>query len=523
MIPTESHEERWFDLVVVGGGIGGLATASLAQQLGLRTALLEAHTKLGGCAGFFSRGPYTFDAGATALVGSGPGEPIGDFLDLLQVPFDAQATSSYRVHLPDRTLDIVPDPTTFEAGALSTFSAEQGTPKLAQQIFWRLQDAVGTALFAAAGRIPRLPVRAPSDLIQILYALGLSGLLAACTSILTVGNVLDILGLNRSVPFRTLIDILLQDTAQAEADIVPFANAAACLHAYRRGMKRPRGGMKRLAEGIGNRFALLGGDLRTATIVDRVQPISDPRAANASTPWFGVTTRRRQTLRTRHVVFNLPIDLAAKLLDRPLEGMLGRLEHRSRAGWSAFTGYLAIDRAAIADDSLLFHQVLQSYTPRLHDGNNILISLSPHDDTGYGPAVTRVATLSTRTHPADWHDLDGADYLAKKAQFQDRLLSALRRALPGADDALVHAEFASPRSFERYTRRTKGAVGGPPVSRSNSNLFAVDSAVLGPGLWLVGDSVFPGQGTMACVISGIRAVERISGTTWKQMSRDAVA
>ena len=45
-----------FDLVVVGGGMGGLATAALAQRVGLSTALLEAHTKLGGCAGYFRRG-----------------------------------------------------------------------------------------------------------------------------------------------------------------------------------------------------------------------------------------------------------------------------------------------------------------------------------------------------------------------------------------------------------------------------------------------------------------------------------
>jgi phytoene dehydrogenase-like protein len=32
-----------YDLVVVGGGMGGLATAALAGRLGLRTALLEAH------------------------------------------------------------------------------------------------------------------------------------------------------------------------------------------------------------------------------------------------------------------------------------------------------------------------------------------------------------------------------------------------------------------------------------------------------------------------------------------------
>ena len=40
------------DLVVVGGGMRGPATAVLAQRLGLRVALLESHTKLGGCAAF---------------------------------------------------------------------------------------------------------------------------------------------------------------------------------------------------------------------------------------------------------------------------------------------------------------------------------------------------------------------------------------------------------------------------------------------------------------------------------------
>jgi phytoene dehydrogenase-like protein len=343
--------------------------------------------------------------------------------------------------------------------------------------------------------------------------------LSAATSVLTVQNVLRLLGLDRGVPFRALIDILLQDTAQAGAEVVPFANAAACLHAYRRGMKRPGGGMKRLFEGVSNRFALLGGDLQTATIVDRVRPIETQNSKRAASPGFEVITRRRQVLRTRNVAFNLPLDLAARLLDRPLSGVLGRAEQRSRAAWSAFTGYLAFDRAAVPDDSPLFHQVLQSYTPPLHDGNNILISLSPVGDTAYGPATSRVATMSTHTHPGDWNELDRPSYLARKAAFQERFLAALRIALPDASAALLHAEFASPRSFARYTRRTSGAVGGAPVTRWNSNLLAVDPAILGPGLWVVGDSVFPGQGTMACVLSGIRTVERITGTSWNKLVR----
>jgi phytoene dehydrogenase-like protein len=232
-----------------------------------------------------------------------------------------------------------------------------------------------------------------------------------------------------------------------------------------------------------------------------------------------VLTRRGEQYYARQVVFNLPLDLSTRLLGRTLKGRLRRLEAKSRAVWSAFTAYLAIDRSAVGEQSPFFHQVLQSYDQPIHDGNNVLISLSPPDDEGYGPQGVRVATLSTHTRPADWFDLSRTEYQRKKEDYQDRILSALTRALPDAPGSLVHAEFASPRSFRRYTRRTAGAVGGAPVSRFNSNFLAVSSNALGHGLWTVGDTVFPGQGTMATVISAIRVVERLTGTTWAEIRR----
>ncbi len=506
--------------MVIGGGMGGLAAAALAQRLGLDTTLLEAHTRLGGCAGYFPRGPYTFDAGATALMGLGPGEPIGDLLDVLGVPFAAEPTPSYRVVLPDRRLDIAADPNRFAASLLAAFPPGDGITPDALRRFWRLQQAVGARLFSAAADVPRLPARGPADLVHDLRILGVGGLLAAMTSAVTVRDVLRLLGLGRDRAFSALVAMLLEDTAQAGPESVPFANAAACLHAYRGGMSRPRGGMRALVEGIGRRFAELGGDLRTATLVDRVEvlptarEVGDGPVDSDSDARFAVVTRRRQRILARQVAFNLPLDLAARLLDRPVSGRLGRAERKSRAAWSAFTGYLAIDRSAVPDDAPLFHQVLQSYDRPTHDGNNVLVSLSPVEDPGYGPATVRVATLSTHTRPADWEGLDEEAHRAKKAEFQARLLAALGRALPDAPNALAHAEFGTPRSFRRYTRRTLGAVGGAPVSRSNSNFLAVGPDVLGPGLWVVGDSVFPGQGTMAAVLSGIRVVERIAGISW---------
>ena len=166
-----------------------------------------------------------------------------------------------------------------------------------------------------------MPPRTIGDLIHDVRVLGLSGMLAGLTSLTTVDGILRILGLNRDPAFRALIGMLLEDTAQAGLEVVPFANAAACIEAYRRGMSRPRGGMQALVEGIGQRFAALGGDLRTATLVDRVEPMNGTvddlkRTQEVSRGGFVVTTRRGHRLRTRQVALNLPLDLAARLLDQ---------------------------------------------------------------------------------------------------------------------------------------------------------------------------------------------------------------
>ncbi|RXR25885.1 phytoene desaturase [Oerskovia turbata] len=86
-------------VVVVGGGVGGLATAALLARGGARVTLLERHERVGGRAGTFDLDGFRFDTGPSwyfmpevfehwfALLG----ERVEDHLDL--VPLDP----SYRV------------------------------------------------------------------------------------------------------------------------------------------------------------------------------------------------------------------------------------------------------------------------------------------------------------------------------------------------------------------------------------------------------------------------------------------
>ena len=57
------------DVIVIGGGLGGLMAGITAAKRGKKTLLLEKHTTVGGLAAGFTRKGYYFDAGMSRLHG----------------------------------------------------------------------------------------------------------------------------------------------------------------------------------------------------------------------------------------------------------------------------------------------------------------------------------------------------------------------------------------------------------------------------------------------------------------------
>ncbi len=57
------------EVVVVGGGIGGLTVAALLAQRGVDVCLLERESQAGGCAASFEKFGYSFEPGHGLYTG----------------------------------------------------------------------------------------------------------------------------------------------------------------------------------------------------------------------------------------------------------------------------------------------------------------------------------------------------------------------------------------------------------------------------------------------------------------------
>lgn len=473
--------------VVIGAGIGGLTAAALLLKAGHRVTVLEAHVYPGGCAGTFYHQQYRFDAGATLAGGFAPGGPHARVADLLDLTWPIKPVDpAWVVHLPNgRSITQWADPAQWRAERLAAFPQAEA--------FWRKQEQLADISWDVSARPFPWPPESAQDWWTLAKGLRPSTLPALPYLLRRIG---DIAPLDDPM-FKAFLDGQLLIAAQTTSEYTNALYGSAALDLPRRGVNHVQGGIGALAQTLVDWIKAHGGAVHF-----RQKVVGVKMAAGKITAVF---TNKDQQVEGDNFLANLTPWALVDLLGDSAPANLRREIQTRPATWGAFTLYLGVDASQLPPHAG-HHQLIIDQTKPLGEGNSVFISLSDADDPHRAPAGMRAATLSTHTAVSDWWALDRVAYEERRQQYTERLLHAAEQAIPRLRSAVRLCLPGTPATFAFYTRRPQGMVGGFP----QESILKSRGPSTGVGnLWLVGDSIFPGQSTAGVTLGAMRVAGQL--------------
>lgn len=482
--------------LLIGAGVGGLTAAALLLKAGHQVTVLEAHTYAGGCAGTFYHQKYRFDAGATLAGGFSPGGPHDRLAETLGLVWPITPVDpAWVVHLPDgRSITQWAHPQQWQQERQTIFP--QG------EKFWRTQEKLATIAWDVSSRPFPWPPTTRQDISALLKAIRPTTFSALPYLFRSVSQ----LAATQNSLFKTFLDGQLLISAQTTSDQANALYGSAALDLPRRGVNHVQGGMGSLARTLIEWIRENGGEVLFRQLVKSIE-VKQGRVT-------AVSTHKGLHLTADNFLANVTPWALAGLLGNQAPPRLQRETQTRPATWGAFTLYLGLETADLPPPVANHHQVILDPSKPLGEGNSVFISLSNPRDPSRAPAGKQTATLSTHTAVAPWwklhHHPDKTIYFERRDEYRERLLRAAEQVIPGLRRAIHLCLPATPVTFAFYTKRPFGMVGGFPQT---SLLRARGPATGLPNLWLVGDSIFPGQSTAGVTLGGIRVATAVLQTT----------
>ena len=485
------------DVAVIGAGFGGLATALTLVDRGADVTLFERLTYPGGCASTFSRQGYRFESGATLISGLGDGQLFRRWIDDYELDVEAELldpvvelrTPTFELSIPGHRDGLVEQLCDFEAAPAD---------RIRQFFIWqkKIADTLWE-LFDDPSLLPPLDIKSLSRHLvhSPRYARLFPLINRSLREILEARNLWDFR------PLRTYLDALCQITVQTSAERAEAPFALAAMDYLFRGAGHIHGGIGRLAESLATTIEERGGQVHYADAVEAIEKDNGQ--------WI-VESRRRELSATT-IVANLPPHNLAELLDisPAASPTLRRLDDQVETGWGAAMLYRGLAADRLSNPSPHHIELIDDPDAPFREGNHLFCSVSGAGETDRAPTGERVATISTHV---DMNRLLSSDE-SDRADYIDAIYRQMRttieRRAPQLHEATVSEMTASPRTFERFTARYRGYVGGIPREVGFHNYRQIGPQEIDDGLYLVGDTIFPGQSTLAVAIGGIKTAQAI--------------
>ncbi len=501
-------------IVIIGGGLGGLAAAVTLSARGHRALLLEANDWLGGKAAVHREGGYRFDMGPTILtyptvlrkLWAEAGEDLDDWLDLVRL--DTQWRAFYD---DGRRLDLVQDVQRM-AHNLEAFGPGQGLGEGYRKLvdwsedlhrisdkyfFWQSVGGIGDML-RTPGAFPGIL----ADLWRIRPDLDVARIM------------------RRYVPDEQAAQLLDHFTQYVGSNpgAAPAVLASIAHMQVDDGVWYPMGGIAQVPEALAGLATKLGAELRTGVGVRRIE--LDRRGAVCA-----VHTERGERIPAAGVISNMDaVRTYRELIGGPLAERFVKAE-KSEPACSGVVAYLGLDRPYehLAHHNFVFSRDHGEEFEAIYRRGEpapdptVYIAAPAQTDPSVAPPGAEALYLLVHTpYLRDHHDWSKMLPEYREVIF-DKL--AYTADLHDLEDRIQTEAWLTPQGIHDRYRVLNGAIYGlASHGRFGGALKPANRRADVPGLYLAGGAAHPGPGMPMVMMSGWIAADALDQDARKERS-----
>jgi all-trans-retinol 13,14-reductase len=486
-----AKQEREYDVIVVGGGIGGVSCGALLAERGYKVLLMEQQPQVGGYCASFRRDGFVFNAGVEDVSGVWEQGPITYLMRELGLNAD-------ELFVKHRTTRLIHKGTTLDvpnqrSGCVAQLSKTYPDEKENIGAFF---DDAQIAYEELHRNAPIYGTPLPDYLVAKL--LGDRALLNFPRQFPYFYDWLNksfTQKLNEYFQNKDLKELLLGLVGYAgtKPEKTPgILGLSACLYPLLYGGHFPRGGAQHFADSLRQVIENNGGSVLTRYRAERI--LTDKRTVRGVRSGMDIFESRvvvaNVNARTTFLQLVSPHDAGGFYIDYIKELKMSP---------SCFMVFAGVDM-----------DLSQYPTLTRHLDGDFSICINSNADPNLAPRGRSSITLLAPISYQDFPSRDEASYRQRKEQLAALLVRKAEGVIPGLSNRIAILDAATPQTLESYTSMPEGALYAFDQSIGSSRPYFKTPI---KGLYLAGASTFPGGGVEAVVISGMICANDICG--WK--------
>ena len=428
-----------YDIIVIGGGLGGLTAGAKLAKEGKKILLLEQHDRPGGCATTFQRKDYTMEVGLHEMDGPHPGDlkvkifkdlGLNERIQLLEVP------EFYRFVNGRQDVVVPHDPAEAERRLIEIF------PRQAEGIKTYFHHVLNARKIIAenAGS----PEKSLGHFLDSI--IGDEDL-----KLILLGN----LGYFHDDPYSISLNYYLVAQGSYYGGKASFV----------------KGGSQMLSNALASVIEENGGTVKLNSLVTK---IVYEKNRPVGVMFEGKRGKNRSICynQAAEIVVNASVPiLAGELMPGPAGNKISAEIQALKPGASLLTVYYGfrtpLKRVGnrhystfVFDPSVKTQTDIVKNNHADFDIRSFTLVDYSQVDSALAPEGKGVGAVCCVDYLSDWENLERKDYLRKKEEVAGKITSRCEQLIPGFREALEHVEVGTPLTVKRYTKNPGGAVYG---------------------------------------------------------------